>query len=65
MSEPLGEIGRFAEPSLFILASLSEGPKHGYAIRPTSRDLGQPSVPHALRGARPPRARGLIEASSR
>ena len=32
MSEPLGEIGRFAEPSLFILASLGEGPRHGYAI---------------------------------
>ena len=32
MTEPLGGIGRFAEPSLFILASLSEGPKHGYAI---------------------------------
>jgi DNA-binding PadR family transcriptional regulator len=32
MTAPLGEIGRFAEPSLFILASLSDGPKHGYAI---------------------------------
>jgi len=26
------ELGRFAEPSLYILLSLSEGPKHGYAI---------------------------------
>ena len=24
--------GRFAEPSLLILVSLSDGPKHGYAI---------------------------------
>ena len=32
MTEPLGELGRFAEPSLFILASLGEGPKHGYAV---------------------------------
>ena len=26
------DLGRFAEPSLYILVSLSEGPKHGYAI---------------------------------
>ena len=26
------EFGRFAEPSLLILSSLSDGPKHGYAI---------------------------------
>ena len=26
------EFGRFAEPSLLILVSLSDGPKHGYAI---------------------------------
>lgn len=26
------EFGRFAEPSLLILTSLSDGPKHGYAI---------------------------------
>ena len=32
MNQQLGDIGRFAEPSLFILASLGEGPKHGYAI---------------------------------
>ena len=24
--------GRFAEPSLYILVSLSDGPKHGYLI---------------------------------
>jgi DNA-binding PadR family transcriptional regulator len=32
MSEPFNELGRFAEPSLHILVSLSDGPKHGYAI---------------------------------
>ena len=26
------DLGRFAEPSLYILVSLSDGPKHGYAI---------------------------------
>lgn len=28
----IGQLGRFAEPSLLILVSLSDGPKHGYAI---------------------------------
>ena len=33
MSGPdLADLGRFAEPSLFILASLAAGPRHGYAI---------------------------------
>jgi DNA-binding PadR family transcriptional regulator len=26
------ELGRFAEPAMLVLVSLSEGPKHGYAI---------------------------------
>src|SRR5690349_18117075 len=26
------DLGRFADPSLLILTSLAEGPKHGYAI---------------------------------
>jgi DNA-binding PadR family transcriptional regulator len=26
------ELGRFAEPAMLVLASLSDGPKHGYAI---------------------------------
>jgi DNA-binding PadR family transcriptional regulator len=26
------ELGRFADPSLLILTSLSDGPKHGYAV---------------------------------
>ena len=26
------ELGRFADPSLLVLTSLADGPKHGYAI---------------------------------
>lgn len=26
------ELGRYVEPAVLVLASLSEGPKHGYAI---------------------------------
>ncbi len=32
MGQDLSELGRFAEPSLYILVSLSDRPKHGYAI---------------------------------
>lgn len=32
MNRGLTEFGRFAEPTLYILVSLSDGPKHGYAI---------------------------------
>lgn len=35
--------GRFAEPSLLILVSLSDGPKHGYAImQDVERGSGRP-----------------------
>jgi DNA-binding PadR family transcriptional regulator len=45
--------GRFAEPSLLILASLSDGPKHGYAImgdveRGTGRPMGAGTLYAAL-----------------
>jgi len=64
VSTPFGEIGRFAEPSLFILASLGEGPKHGYAIMAdveaiSGQHLGPGTLYAAL--ARLER-RGLIEA---
>jgi DNA-binding PadR family transcriptional regulator len=64
MTTPLGEIGRFAEPSLFILASLGEGPKHGYAIMAdveagTGRPLGPGTLYAALARLE---ERGLIEA---
>jgi DNA-binding PadR family transcriptional regulator len=34
------DLGRYAEPSLLILVSLSEGPKHGYAIMEDSEAIG-------------------------
>jgi DNA-binding PadR family transcriptional regulator len=63
MSEPLGEIGRFAEPSLFILASLSDGPKHGYAIMTDVEAIsGQRMGPGTLYAALARlEKRGLIE----
>ena len=37
------EFGRFAEPSLLILVTLSHGPKHGYAImNDIETDTGRP-----------------------
>ena len=47
------ESGRFTEPSLLILVSLSEGPKHGYAIiedveRGTGRPMGAGTLYAAL-----------------
>jgi DNA-binding PadR family transcriptional regulator len=29
---PAAELGRYVEPAVVVLASLSDGPKHGYAI---------------------------------
>jgi DNA-binding PadR family transcriptional regulator len=62
-SGPL-DLGRFAEPSIAILISLSEGPKHGYAIMADAEaTTGQPLGPGTLYAAlgRLER-RGLIEA---
>ena len=47
------EFGRFAEPSLLILVSLSDGPKHGYAImqdveQGTGRPMGAGTLYAAL-----------------
>jgi len=37
------EFGRFTEPSLLILVTLSQGPKHGYAIMTDiESDTGRP-----------------------
>jgi DNA-binding PadR family transcriptional regulator len=60
----LGELGRFAEPSLLILVSLGDGPKHGYAIMTdVERISGAPLGPGTLYGALARlEARGLIEA---
>jgi DNA-binding PadR family transcriptional regulator len=47
------EFGRFAEPSLLILVSLTDGPKHGYAImqdveQGTGRPMGAGTLYAAL-----------------
>jgi DNA-binding PadR family transcriptional regulator len=64
MSGAMGELGRFAEPSLYILASLGDGPKHGYAIMLDVESLsGVPLGPGTLYGALARlERRGLIEA---
>jgi DNA-binding PadR family transcriptional regulator len=58
------DLGRFAEPSLYILASLAEGPKHGYAIMLDVEAIsGSPLGPGTLYGALARlERRGLIEA---
>ena len=53
MEPKVPEFGRFAEPSLLILTSLSDGPKHGYAImqdveQRTGRPMGAGTLYAAL-----------------
>ncbi len=49
---PLGQLGRFAEPSLLILSSLAGGPKHGYAITQDVREMADVELgPGTLYGA--------------
>ncbi|MEP6638033.1 MAG: PadR family transcriptional regulator [Chloroflexota bacterium] len=64
MTQELPEFGRFAEPSLYILVSLSDGPKHGYAIMTdVERISGSPLGAGTLYGALARlERRGLIEA---
>jgi DNA-binding PadR family transcriptional regulator len=57
------ELGRFAEPALLILVSLSEGPKHGYAMMAdieagTGRPIGPGTLYAAIARLE---ARGLVE----
>ena len=64
MAPKIPEFGRFAEPSLLILTSLSDGPKHGYAIMQdvesgTGRPMGAGTLYAALVRLE---ERGLIEA---
>ena len=63
MTNPLADLGRFAEPSLLILVALSDGPKHGYAIMSEVEELsGTPLGPGTLYGALARlERRGLIE----
>jgi DNA-binding PadR family transcriptional regulator len=63
MEAKLPEFGRFAEPSLLILVSLSDGPKHGYAImqdveQGTGRPMGAGTLYAALARLE---ERGLVE----
>ena len=64
MSGDLNDLGRFAEPSLLILVSLSDQPRHGYAIMTDVEELsGRPLGPGTLYAALARlEARGLIEA---
>lgn len=64
MTQALGELGRFAEPAVYILVSLSDGPKHGYAIMADVQAFsGSPMGPGTLYGALARlERRGLIEA---
>jgi DNA-binding PadR family transcriptional regulator len=64
VSNPLSDLGRFAEPSLLILVALGDGPKHGYAIMSEVEELsGTPLGPGTLYGALARlERRGLIEA---
>ena len=64
MASGINDLGRFAEPSLYILVSLSEGPKHGYAIMTDVEAIsGLPMGPGTLYGALARlERRGLIEA---
>jgi DNA-binding PadR family transcriptional regulator len=52
MEGKIPEFGRFAEPSLLILVSLSDGPKHGYAImQDVEQGTGRPMGPGTLYAA--------------
>ena len=64
MTRGLTEFGRFAEPTLYILVSLSDGPKHGYAIMSDVEETsGEPLGPGTLYGALARlERRGFIEA---
>lgn len=66
METRIPELGRFAEPALLILVSLSDGPKHGYAIMTdVEAGTGRPMGPGTLYAALARlEERGLIEALS-
>jgi DNA-binding PadR family transcriptional regulator len=64
METRIPEFGRFVEPALLILVSLSDGPKHGYAIMmDVEAGTGRPMGPGTLYAALARlEQRGLIEA---
>jgi DNA-binding PadR family transcriptional regulator len=52
MAGNLPQFGRYAEPALLILASLSNGPKHGYAMMTDiEAETGRPMGPGTLYAA--------------
>jgi DNA-binding PadR family transcriptional regulator len=52
LTDSLADLGRFSEPALFILISLADGPKHGYAMtQDIARVSGQQLGPGTLYGA--------------
>ena len=62
--DPTEELSPFAAPALLVLASLADGPKHGYAIMQEAEQLsGQALGPGTLYAALARlERRGLIEA---
>ena len=58
------DLGRWADPSMLVLASLADGPKHGYAItQDVAAQVGVDLGPGTLYGAIGRlEERGLIEA---
>ena len=50
--DQLAGLGRFSEPALYILISLADGPKHGYAMTQDIESVsGQKLGPGTLYGA--------------
>jgi DNA-binding PadR family transcriptional regulator len=50
--DSLTDLGRFSEPALYILISLADGPKHGYAMTQDIEAItGQKLGPGTLYGA--------------
>jgi DNA-binding PadR family transcriptional regulator len=50
--DQLDSLGRFSEPALYVLISLADGPKHGYAItQDIAAVTGQTLGPGTLYGA--------------
>ena len=50
--DSLDDLGRFSEPALYVLISLADGPKHGYAMTQDIESLsGQTLGPGTLYGA--------------
>ena len=51
-NDALASLGRFSEPALYILISLADGPKHGYAMTQDIEAVaGQKLGPGTLYGA--------------